>query len=91
MAHVKRVYEICSPQAIRQDRSACDTNGAGKVFIRCGELALESRHRGLDSLGGGPQFPSKLGESIRREVTLNQPTPKPVLKNLKSDAAQSID
>jgi hypothetical protein len=80
MTRVKLVYEIRSPQAICQDRSACDTNGAGKVFIGCGELTLESRHRGLDSLSGGPQFPPELGESVRREVSLNQPTPKPLLK-----------
>jgi hypothetical protein len=43
-------------------------------------LALESRHRGLDSLGGGPQLLSKLGKSVRREVTLNQTTAKPLFK-----------
>jgi hypothetical protein len=43
-------------------------------------LALESRYSGLDFLGGGPQLPSKLSESVRCEVTLNQPPPKPLLK-----------
>ena len=76
MARVKLVDEMGSPHMIRQDRSARHTNGAVKLLVRCGELALECRHRSFNSLGGGRQFLSKLGQAVTREVTLYQTAPK---------------
>jgi hypothetical protein len=89
MERVKRVDERYPPEAICQDRSAGYANGAGETLVGRREMALERRHRRFDALGRGPQFLSKLGQSVAREVALDQPAAEALLP-MSGDGNRSV-
>ena len=70
---MKGVDEWCPSEAIRHARSAGQANSAREAFVARGEVTFEGRHRCLHTLGSGPQFLSKLGQSIAAEMAFYQP------------------